>query len=155
MMEEQKTKLQEVTIAAAGLDFHEEMMLAIFRQFLLAYTDVKQPHWERAFEISVTAYGAKRGPCIAFALLKILQVVRLERKTVFRFVNPCCENCAARLSDYERHLMKTISFVRKGDMRSAQMEALILCEGFDTRPTMHAVSELNLIFSNAYPLKTN
>lgn len=152
-MEEQKTMSKDMTISVAGLDFHEEMMLAIFRQFLLAYTDVKQLHWERAFEITVTAYGTKDGPNIAFALLKVLQAVRTERRTVFRFVNPCCENCAALLSDYERHLMRTISFVRKGDMTSAQMEALILCEGFDTRPTLQAVNELNVTFINAYPQK--
>lgn len=148
-MEQHNTRSIDMTLSAAGLDFHEEMMLAVFRQFLLAYTDVKEPHWERAFEISVTAYGAKHGPCIAFAILKVLQAVRTERRTVFRFVNPCCENCAAFLSDYERHLMRTISFVRKRDMPSAQMEALILCEGFDTRPTLHAVHELSATFMTA------
>lgn len=145
-MDEHKTKLLRTTIAGAGLNFHEEMMLAIFRQFLLAYTDVKQPHWERAFEISVTAHGANNGPRIAFGLLRILQAVRASRKTVFRFINPCCENCAANLSDYERHLMRTISFVRNGDMSSAQMEALLLCDGFDTRPTLQMIGELKPLF---------
>lgn len=151
MMEEHKFESKDTTIAAAGLDFHEEMMLAIFRQFLLAYTDLKQPHWERAFEISVTAYGAKQGPCISFGLLKILQAVRAARRTVFRFVNPCCENCAAKLSDYERHLMRTISFVRRGDMSSAQMEALLLCDGSDTRPTIRAIEGLNRALAERRP----
>lgn len=154
-MKEQKTKSKNMTIFAAGLDFYEEMMLAIIRQFLLAYTDLKQPHWERAFEMSVTAYGAKHGPCIAFTLLTVLQAIRTERRTVFQFVNPCCENCATLLSDYERHLMRTISFVRKGDMQSAQMEALILCEGYDTRQTLQAVNALNVIFTDAYSQKNN
>lgn len=145
-MEEHKTKSKVMTIAAAGLDFHEEIMLAIFRQFLLAYTDVKQPHWERAFEISVTSYGVKQGPCIAFAVLRILQAVRNARVTVFRFVNPCCENCAAHLSDYERHLMRTISFVRKGDLASARIEAFLLCDDGDTRPTIQATDELRELF---------
>lgn len=128
-------------------------MLAILRQFLLAYTDLKQPYWERAFEISVTAYGTEQGPRMAFGLLRVLQAVRTKRRTVFRFVNPCCENCAVHLSHYERYLMRTIRFVRMGDLPSAQMEALLLCEGFDTGTTLQAIAELNTTFMNVHPKK--
>jgi hypothetical protein len=141
-MNNHKAKSSDISISESGLDFHEEMMLAIFRQFLLAYTDSKQPHWERAFEISITVYGEANGAYAAYGLLRILQAVRSSRQAVFRFVNPCCENCAVNLSDHERHLMRAIRFVGSGDMASAQMEALILCDGFETGATLKAIKDI-------------
>ena len=136
--EENKSRL-----ADAGFDPVEQIVLHMARRYFLSYTDKARPHWETAMDYSVASFGPALGPGIAYHVMDVLRTMREARKTVFRFTNPCCKACAARLTDCERLLVGTISAARRGDRIRAQMDALIVCEGFDTGPLLRAVARLN------------
>jgi len=134
---------RQTKLADAGFDRDEETLLHMARRFFLSYAQPPHPHWESAIDIAMEHFGAEHGPGIAVTLMNTLRAMRTARKTTFRFINPCCAQCAAKLTDCERLLIRTIRFVRVGENSSAQTEALMLCEGFDSGPLLKAIRELD------------
>lgn len=129
-------------LADQNYDQDEVAILHLSRLYFLAHTDPMKPHWDAAMDFSELMFGPEYGPLIAYCVTEVLQNMRESRKTTFRFTNPCCAKCAARLTNNERLLTSTISAFRKGDSLRAKMNALILCEGFDSGPMLKAIGRL-------------
>ncbi|MEM6464820.1 MAG: hypothetical protein AAF724_23215 [Pseudomonadota bacterium] len=130
-------------IADQGFDRDEKVLLHVARLYFLAYTDPCEPHWEQAIDHCVGSFGPGRGPRIAYGVTDVLRAMREARKGVFRFTNPCCAKCAARLTDGERLLINTIASMRRGDKARARVNALMLCEGHDTSILLDAAQRLS------------
>lgn len=133
---------QQAFLAEQGFDRHEKAVLQIARLYFLAYCDPTKLHWQSAMEACVSAFGARVGPGIAYGIMTMLRHMSEARKSVFSFTNPCCEKCAARLTNCERLLVGTVHSMRRGDSMRARMNGLILCEGHETAAFLKAVDAL-------------
>jgi len=136
-------KTDDMAVAHLQFDDVENALLRIARHFFIAYSDHAQPHWETAFDLSQHHFGSVKGPAISFALLNVLRTMRTSRKTTFGFTNPHCSSCRHKISNCERLLLTTIQHMRNGEKAKAQMDALIVCEGFDTTYMLKAVQYLS------------
>ncbi|MCR9135669.1 MAG: hypothetical protein NXI27_06735 [Alphaproteobacteria bacterium] len=136
-----------------GLDACERALLDMVRHFLLAYTKHDHPHWETALELGSRYFGARNGPLTTFAVLDVIKALRTSRKTCFTFNNPRCGTCRNKLSDCERHLCRTLHFARNGERSRVRTEALILCEGFDTKALLAAVERLASLLPSLSPTR--
>lgn len=132
----------DLLLADAGFDAIECRLLKIARFFLVAYTKPQTQAWELAFDMGCTGFGESLGPHVSMEIVNVLRAMRESRKTTFHFNNPACPKCAERVTDCERHLVRTIKAVRSRRVADARMESLILCEGFDTEPLLEAVVRL-------------
>lgn len=129
-------------LSLSDLDKSECAVLDIFRNFLLSYTNNEHPHWELALTLSDNHFGENYGPQAAISVLNVLRAVRMSRKSCFQFNNPNCAGCRMKLTDCERHLLRTLRFARTGNMAKSRMQALILCEGFDVELLLKAIIRL-------------
>lgn len=131
-----------------GLGFCECVVLDTGRHFLLSYTKQDHPHWETALELCDRNLGDAFGPLTSASVLDVIRALRRSRNTCFQFNNPYGAGCRVKLTDCERLLFRTLRFVRTGDTSRGRMEALILCEGFDTRALLVAMDRLASLLPN-------
>lgn len=139
---------QESYLSGACLDACECVVLDTVRHFLLSYTKNNHPHWETALELCDRHFGENYGPLTFASVLNMIRALRKSRKTCFLFNNPHCAGCRLKLTDCERLLFRTLYFARSGNRSKARMEALILCEGFDTDPLLTAMDRLASLLPN-------
>lgn len=144
------SKASNTLIKDTKLEVVDLALLGVARRFFLSYTDPRRPHWESAVDFAINAFGPNHGPLVAVALLNVIRAMRSARKTMFRFNNPHCTQCAATILDNERSLFLGIQHLRQGNMSGAHIEVLILCEGHDTAPTLSAMEVLASRVSNWY-----
>lgn len=133
---------RQVPLIETGLDFCECAVLDTVRHFLLSYTKQNYPHWETALELCDQHFGENYGPLTSASVLNVIRALRRSRKTCFRFNNPHCAGCRTKLTDCERLFFRALRFARMGNRPKARMEALILCEGFDTSALLEAMERL-------------
>lgn len=151
----------DLFLADAGFDAIECRLLKIARFFLVAYTKPQTQAWELAFDMGCSGFGNSLGPHVSMEIVNVLRAMRESRKTNFHFNNPACPKCAERVTDCERHLVRTIKAVRSRRVADARMESLILCEGFDTEPLLEAVVRLAALVQSfdlttvSEPMKTS
>lgn len=140
----------QLPLSQYALDSCEYAVLDTVRHFLLAYTNLDQPHWETALELGNRHFGANNGPLTSVTVLEVIKALRKSRRTCFKFNNPYCRECCTKLSHCERHFCRTLHFARTGDRAKFQSEALILCEGFDTKAFLAEMESL----ANLLPCRT-
>ena len=137
-----RCKTSDTALAEAGFQKDELAILTIMRRFCFSYMNAPYPYWEDALDVAVSKFGENGGPVVAMAILNVIRKMRVSRRTIFDFHNPYCGICATKLTECEERLIRTLQFVRKGDRSSATVEAMILCEGNDTGPTLDAMHKL-------------
>ncbi|MEP3844609.1 MAG: hypothetical protein ABJM43_04625 [Paracoccaceae bacterium] len=132
----------EQLLADTSFDGAERQCLDIARLFFNTFALPSQQHWIRAFAFAELVFDYESGARLATLILKVLQSIRISRKSVFTFSNPDCPGCARILSEHERRLMIAISSVRRGRPEHARIELMMLCEGNDTTTVMEWLEEL-------------
>ncbi|MEP4769700.1 MAG: hypothetical protein ABJQ21_10735, partial [Roseibium sp.] len=86
---------------------------------------------EAAFDTCMREFGPTHGPKIGVAVMKSLKVLRITRKTTFRFKNPNCRCCREILSDHEAYFLGVLRAWRSNDGLARQTQIILLCEGED------------------------
>lgn len=117
-------------------------LLEVMRYFFVSFTDPERQAWETAFQCSEIYFGPQRGGEVALALLRMIQTMRVSRRTTFRFSNPYCSSCRLRVTDCERHMLGAFRDLSAKNTASARAKALMLCEGFPAGEFLNAAAAL-------------
>jgi hypothetical protein len=129
----------------AALAPFERACVCILRHYCVAWSKPGDLGWERAFDAAAQAFGDRLGGLAARRVLDLMRAFRASRSTVFRFNNPSCAGCSARLTDGERLLAAVMRAVRDGDASAARASAIVLCEGGPTEPLLLAARALGAL----------
>jgi len=116
-------------LSSLNLTLEEQTALTIARYFFQSFAAPHTNAWITAMAESEARFGYREGPVIAARLLATLQVIRRARNSVFMFNSPACPGCAAIATEHERRLMTALSAHRRGDVGTARLEMMMLCEG--------------------------
>ncbi len=107
--------------------------LAIARYQFQSFAMPELESWSRALPHADRLFGRDAAPGLVCAVQRAVHAMRCARKSVFRFSNPDCGRCAARITGHERLLMNTLRSILADRPSDAEAHAMILCEGNDTR----------------------
>ena len=140
-------KIKQTLLADAGYDRIEITFLSLARCFFLSYAEPETQAWEIAFVKSHRDLGPEIGALFAQETLKIVQAMRLSRRSIFCFSNPRCPCCCDKLSDHERNLMNAFIAIRCNKKSEAHLHAMILCEGHSTETLLQNMSHMVQHFS--------
>lgn len=119
----------DVTITSFGLNASEQSILDIVRLLCISFAHPPSQSWEMALQVSIGRFGFVNGSQIFAGTMKVMQEMRVARKTTFKFVNPHCKNCKPKLSECEQRLMGIMKGARTGGGERLQTDCMILCEG--------------------------
>ena len=123
----------------------ERALLDLMRLYFLTFADPHSHAWMRTGTIASAHFGHAQGPRIAQALLNVVNAVRLIRSSPFEFSNPECPGCSRILCETERQFMGALSGVLSGHMSAAHANAMLLCEGDDSRSFLAALEDLKVL----------
>ena len=87
-------------------------------------------------------------PAIVQAVLEVVHTIRTSRKSMLRFSNPHCLDCANIVTAAERHLMTILRNVRSGNLSGATTHAMLLCEGHETAGVLKAAARLTRVLKD-------
>lgn len=122
---------QKATVEAQNFDNTSLQVLQISRMFFVSFNQPETEFWIKAYGFGEHVFGAPLGATIAQAVLTMLNEMRCARPHTFNFTDPRCLDCSAFLTPEERYLMESFVSLRAGKHTSAQMSAMMLCEGKD------------------------
>lgn len=133
---------RECRVDSLGLDAFELAALAIMRRFFASFADPASQGWLRASQAAQTCFEHDNPGGRFLDLLRVVQQMRMARRSPFRFSNADCARCSAVLTEAERHLMLAMQAARRGRHGAAAAQALMLCEGGDTAGLMATLGAL-------------
>ncbi|MBL3569967.1 hypothetical protein DSD19_14860 [Rhodovulum sp. BSW8] len=121
-------------------------MLTVARHFFQSFAKPQSEGWIRALAAAEQRFRpgmhAASAADMAVRLLAALQELRAARTSGFRFSNPDCPGCAARLTEQERQFMDVLIALRRGKRSKAHAAAMMLCEGNPTDSFLRAMADL-------------
>ena len=136
--------VKERPLAASGADMDEMTCIQLARHFFCAFSLPASQAWMTAFSLAEAHFDYKNGPAIASLVSRVLDAVRRSRRSGFHYNSPNCEKCSAILTEHERRLLDALMMVRRGRLKRAELELMMLCEGNDTARAMMWIRELAL-----------
>ena len=132
----------ETPLAALAPDGFEMTVLAIIRHLFTSFANPAGHGWLKAVTIAECALASEAPGALFLDIVRVVQGVRLSRRSTLAFSNPECVCCAAVLTEPERHLMQAMMAVRRGHIGIARTHAMLLCEGGDIEPLILALNAL-------------
>ncbi|WP_421724417.1 hypothetical protein [Bauldia sp.] len=130
------------TVAELNLSIEVIAILNTARRYCMSFSNASRLYWEDAIDVAVAEFGDARGPEIAVAVLNVPRKMRSARRSNFIFYSPYCPACSAKVTPDEERLIRTIQATRLGQSGSAEIDAMILCEGNGTHQFLQAVKRL-------------
>lgn len=141
-----KKGLPKALVAEQKYDRIERYTLETARIFFIAFSEPDTQFWMYAYRYCESAYGAIKGPAIAQATLDMLNAMRTTRPHTFNYTDPRCRDCSEFMTPEERYLMESFRHLRTENKGTAQMNALLLCEGKDPTEFQDAAIRLVKLF---------
>lgn len=117
----------DVPLSGAGFDAFEQAALEIIRHICLTMAP-RPARPGDPFGIAQELFSGVEGAHLGAALTAFVQTMAMGRSANFKFSNPYCRGCAARLTDSERHLLLVLRAVRRGHWGVATAHAAMLCD---------------------------
>jgi hypothetical protein len=127
---------------ALPFDADERQVLHIARTFFRSFAMPETQAWIGGVGAALRGFDHAAAPHIYVATLGAVQAMRQSRRSVFRFNDPCCPDCADRATDGERLFLGGLRAMRDGAPERAAALATILCEGNDGGPWLIALRTL-------------
>jgi hypothetical protein len=140
---------QKATVAAQNFDDTTLQVLQLSRMFFVSFNQPETEFWMKAYGFGEHVFGAPLGATVAQAILTMLNEMRCARPHTFNFTDPRCLDCSAFLTPEERYLMESFVSLRAGKHTSAQMSAMMLCEGKDPSRFLQAAKHLSDVLEQA------
>lgn len=129
-------------VSAQGYDATEGHVLDLARIFFVSFARPETQLWMKAFARAERIFGAPVGATLAQSVLRMLNAMRAARPHTFNYTDPHCPECSARMTAEEKYLMDTLRDLRRGNMATARLSALLLCEGNDPENVLTAARML-------------
>ncbi len=133
-------------LAAAGLDGFETGLLTVLRHFCVSFAEPRSQGWTHGYGMATHLWGISAGPKAAQAAFYVLDAMQRTRVSMFQYNNPACAVCCARLTANERHMMRMLHAVRRGQSGAARLEAMLLVEGGDSSAMLAAAYNFACLF---------
>lgn len=133
-------------LAEAGFDVFESGLLTVLRHFCASFAQPQSHGWTQAFGVATEMWGISAGPKTAQAVFYVLDAMQRTRSSVFQYTNPNCSRCSTRLTGNERHMMRMLHAVRRGQNSDARIDAMLLVEGGDSSAILAAAYNFACLF---------
>lgn len=123
-----------------NLDRTEVEILRIARRIFhgLATTAHDPMSLEQALEVDPDRLNS----VVPLRLMLVINAMRRARSSCFIYANPFCPRCQSRLTREERLFVAVFRAVVQQQKTTAHANAMILCEGGDTRAFLSQMQEL-------------
>lgn len=138
--------IQLCTLAPDTIDF---AFISATRFFFLAYAGNDHAAWMSAILGAPDFFPQGDSNEAMRRTLLIVHEMRIARRSNFHFSNPRCPCCSAEATKDERYLLQMVQAARAGQVSNVASNALMLCEGSDTRGIIEAAS----FFAEMFPLR--
>ncbi len=130
-------------LSDCGFDEVERRALTLMRHLFVGVAQNRPPGAPEAVMLARTLLGPANGDQAMAALLAFVQTMALSRGEPFRYANPFCPGCAARITADEERLVRVLHHVRRGQEGQAMIHALMLCEAGPIGPLIEAAHEVH------------
>lgn len=137
----QRPHAHETLLQDGGFDGFETSALHVMRHVCLTMSP-KTPRAGDPFGAAEEMFGGIEGAHIGAALTALVQTMAMGRSAQFQFSNPTCRNCAAVLTECERHLLTVLRAVRRGHLGTATAHAAMLCDRAPAAALVSAASQV-------------
>ncbi|MEM6441000.1 MAG: hypothetical protein AAF763_15045 [Pseudomonadota bacterium] len=128
-----------------------EAALQVMRFCFTTFAQPNSQAWIGAQEWAVASAGETKGSKLAFRCMRLVQALRMSRRTPFRFSNPTCPQCRAVVTETERRLMLVVGHLQREERSAAYAEAMLLCEGSAAAPLLAAADALGELLDARAP----
>ncbi|MEM9058906.1 MAG: hypothetical protein AAGD13_00460 [Pseudomonadota bacterium] len=134
---------KEMQVADAHLDIGEVAILEMARHLFQGFAKPECHGWMRAFQRAEEIFPPEIAADVAWKTLKLIQGMRISRRSCFQFSSPNCPDCAKVLTEHERQLLGVLVASRCRQMSEARTHAMLLCEGNQTDSLLGAAKDLS------------
>ncbi|ABG32214.1 hypothetical protein [Roseobacter denitrificans] len=125
-----------------SLNDFERGTLEVARCFFQTFAHPDGQSWMQSFDTARRAFETGDPAQYVFKILRVVQAMRIARRSAFCFSNPHCTVCAGMLSEGEKQLTSALEAVRVGKRSSAHIHALLLTEGNNPSQMLHEMRAL-------------
>lgn len=137
---DQKPVPGDTSLIALDLSATDYAVLMAARYFFAAFANPEAATWLSVMLGSDDFFpNHDDSPRVVQSVLAVVHEIRISRKSMLRFSNPHCLDCANIVTAAERHLISILSDMRRENLSSAATHAMLLCEGHETHGVMDAV----------------
>ena len=140
---DEKLTAGDTSLIALNLSATDYAILMTARYFFASFANPNGAAW-----VSIMLYSDDffpnhyDSPRIVQSVLALVHEIRTSRRSMLRFSNPHCLDCANIVTAAERHLIAILQDVRAGKLSSATTHTMMLCEGHETKGVLDAVERL-------------
>ncbi|PRY92891.1 hypothetical protein BCF33_1754 [Hasllibacter halocynthiae] len=127
---------------ALSFDAAERDVLTIARHYFRSFAMPGTQSWIGGIGAALAAFDHDRAPGLAVAAVAAVQAMRQARASTFRFNDPCCPDCARRITRHEKAWLGALAAMRERAHERASGHAVILCEGADHAAFLRAMAVL-------------
>lgn len=132
-------------LAALGCTPEDVVILQMARHFFRSFAAPASHGWLTVFPMAEQNFAGRQPERIAVALLKAIQAMGRTRRSGFGFVSPDCPVCSRNVTEHERQFIAVLKEGRDGPTSALHVNAMLLCEGNETRPFITAMAELGAL----------
>ncbi|WP_068118967.1 hypothetical protein [Tropicimonas marinistellae] len=130
------------TIDETGCTADDQAVLQIARLFFRSFSAPHSHSWLGAFPLAERTFTGRQPERVGVAVLNAVQAMGRARTSGFNFASPDCPICAQKITEHERQFLSVLMEQRAARPSGAHVNAMLLCEGNDTREFLDAMSEV-------------
>ena len=134
-----------VLISDVGLDEYEQKILQIARLVFATFDKPETQRWVQAFHIAENSFPAPFGATIAHAVVITLNALRVSRNRCFSFFDAGHPHADTVMTQEEKYVLLTFHAIRRKESTKARMQAMLACEGGETKSFLSAFERLAMI----------
>ncbi|MEM9247734.1 MAG: hypothetical protein AAGB05_03445 [Pseudomonadota bacterium] len=127
------------------LDGFETSVLTVSRHIFETMERPESQCWMSAFWYAEQAFPPPFGATIAHALVIAIDALRTTRLRPFVYLRTSDPLANASITAEERYLVLALRGVRRGDLATARLNGLLLCDGSDATALLAALERLAII----------
>lgn len=119
----------EIHLSSLALVPFDHLTLMLMRWHFQTFAQPESHGWLMALRVASAHVGPRAAGALCADLVAVVQVLRTERTSAFRFNPQGCACCREWATPEERRIMDTIGALRDGQLGRARTTVQMLCDG--------------------------
>ena len=122
-------KPDELRLEDLGADPFDRLTLRLMRWHFQGFADPSSQGWLSALRVATVCLGREKAPLVCYDIVALVEVIRANRQSNFRFNPDGCNDCRQWATPEERRILALMEALRGGRIGLAQTHAQLLCDG--------------------------
>lgn len=131
----------EVHLDSQNLDLFGRLTLALMRFHFQTFAAPETNGWLLALHCATAHVGPRAAGPLCYDIVTLVQTLRSNRSTAFRFNSEGCACCRVWLTPEERQMMELVQALRQGRTGRARAVVQMLCEGAQGEDLIAAIEQ--------------